>query len=45
MGSQWQNFLQNLGEWHGSFASLDASGTLLDFTASILSLTQGNDER
>jgi hypothetical protein len=45
MGSQWQNFLQNLGEWHGSFASLDASGTLLDCTPSILSLTQGNDER
>jgi hypothetical protein len=45
MGSQWQNFLQNLGEWHGSFASLDASGTLLDSTPSILSLTQGNDER
>lgn len=38
MGSQWDNFLQNLGEWHGSFASLDASGTIVDSTPSILSL-------
>jgi len=38
MGSQWENFLQNLGEWHGSFASLDASGTIVDSTPSILSL-------
>jgi hypothetical protein len=45
MGSQWDNFLQNLGEWHGSFASLDASGTLLDSTPSILSLKQGDGER
>jgi len=45
MGSQWENFLQNLGEWHGSFASLDASGTLRDCSPSILSLTQGDGER
>lgn len=38
MGTQWQNFLQNLGEWHGSFADLDAHGALLRSTASILSL-------
>ena len=38
MASQWENFLQNLGEWHGSFASLDASGTIVDSTPSILSL-------
>ena len=40
MASQWENFLQNLGEWHGSFASLDASGTIVDSTPSILSLKQ-----
>ena len=40
MTSQWQNFLQNLGEWHGSFASLDASGTIVDCIPSILSLQQ-----
>jgi hypothetical protein len=40
MGSQWENFLRNLGEWHGSFASLDASGTIVDSTPSILSLEQ-----
>jgi hypothetical protein len=45
MANQWENFLQNLGEWHGSFASLDDSGTLLERTPSILSLTQGNEER
>lgn len=38
MGSQWQNFLRNLGEWRGSFASMDANGTLQDCTASILTL-------
>jgi len=32
MGSQWDNFLQNLGEWQGSFASLDASGIVRDCT-------------
>ena len=45
MGSQWDNFLQNLGEWHGSFASLDASGTERDCTPSILSLQKGDGER
>ena len=45
MGSQWDNFLQNLGEWHGSFASLDASGTVRDCTPSILTLKTGDEER
>jgi hypothetical protein len=45
MASQWENFLQNLGEWHGSFASLDASGTVLDSTPSILCLSKGAEER
>ena len=30
MSSQWQNFLRNLGEWRGSFASLDTAGAVLD---------------
>ena len=29
-------FPTELGEWHGSFASLDASGTIVDSTPSIL---------
>lgn len=45
MGSQWENFLHNLGEWHGSFASLDASGTIVESTPSILSLEQGEGQR
>jgi hypothetical protein len=45
MASQWDNFLQNLGEWHGSFASLDPSGRPLECTPSILSLKQGEEER
>ena len=45
MASQWDNFLQNLGEWHGTFASLDTSGRPLECTPSILSLKQGEEER
>jgi hypothetical protein len=45
MASQWENFLRNLGEWHGSFASLTAEGVELERTASILSLQQGPEER
>jgi hypothetical protein len=32
MASQWDNFLQNLGEWRGSFASLDATGAVVEST-------------
>jgi len=45
MTSQWQNFLRNLGEWHGTFASLDANGTIQDTTASILTLEAEEDDR
>ena len=45
MGSQWHNFLLNLGEWHGSFTQLDAQGAIGESTASILSLIQGDEER
>ena len=38
MSSQWDNFLRNLGEWRGSFASLDATGAVVESTPSILSL-------
>ena len=45
MGSQWDNFLQNLGTWEGSFTSVDAQGTLLESTPSVLSLEKGAEER
>ncbi|MFM7732304.1 MAG: DUF3598 family protein [Cyanobium sp.] len=38
MASQWHNFLRNLGEWRGSFTSLDREGVVTGSTASILSL-------
>ncbi|MEH2070158.1 MAG: DUF3598 family protein [Nostoc sp.] len=38
MKSQWECFLQNLGVWEGSFASISPQGTLLDDTPSRLSL-------
>jgi len=45
MGSQWHNFLRNLGSWQGSFTSLDAHGTPLESTPSLLTLEQGAEER
>ena len=45
MSSQWDNFLRNLGEWRGSFASLDARGTVVESTPSILTLERGEEER
>jgi hypothetical protein len=45
MGSQWENFLRNLGEWHGSFTSLDPSGRIVGSTPSILSLEQGEEQQ
>jgi len=45
MASQWDNFLKNLGTWQGSFTAVDANGTLLDSTPSVLSLAQGDEER
>ena len=45
MGSQWENFLANLGEWRGSFTALNAEGEQGESTASILSLEQGQEER
>jgi hypothetical protein len=45
MGSQWENFLQNLGQWQGSFASIDADGAIIDITPSMLTLARGEEER
>ena len=42
MASQWQNFLRNEGQWQGRFATLSASGELLDETPSLLSLESGD---
>lgn len=38
MGTQWENFLQNLGEWHGSFAKFSPRGEFLEEVPSHLSL-------
>lgn len=38
MSSQWHNFLLNLGEWRGSFTSLDREGLISGSTPSILTL-------
>lgn len=38
MENNWENFLQNLGEWQGSFTSVSLEGELLDSTPSILNL-------
>lgn len=38
MENNWENFLQNLGEWRGSFTSVSLEGELLDSTPSILNL-------
>jgi hypothetical protein len=45
MGSQWDNFLQNLGEWQGSFATVDLQGQIVEITPSILSLVRGEEEK
>ena len=38
MKSQWDCFLQNLGEWQGSFTQLSPQGEVLNNTPSLLSL-------
>ena len=45
MGSQWENFLGNLGEWCGSFTALNALGEVGESTPSLLSLERGDEER
>lgn len=44
MASQWQNFLQNLGAWSGSFTGISPSGTVLKDTPSLLTLAAGETD-
>ncbi|MFN5117635.1 MAG: DUF3598 family protein [Cyanobacteriota bacterium] len=45
MASQWQNFLQNLGEWRGSFTTIDANGIPRESSPSVLTLESDDDDR
>lgn len=45
MASQWQNFQRNLGAWRGSFTNLDAYGTVLESSASLLTLSSADEGR
>jgi len=45
MKSQWQCFLENLGEWHGSFTRLSPQGELLEDTPTVVSFTGLNDNQ
>jgi hypothetical protein len=38
MGSNWENFLKNLGEWTGTFTQVSIDGEILSSTPSILTL-------
>jgi Domain of unknown function (DUF3598) len=38
MRTNWENFLQNLGHWRGSFTQVSPDGTLLESVPSLLSL-------
>lgn len=38
IGSNWENFLKNLGQWRGSFTEFSPEGELLGSTSSLLSL-------
>lgn len=43
MGTQWENFLQNLGEWEGVFTKLSRQGEVLEETPSQLLLESLNE--
>jgi hypothetical protein len=45
MNSNWENFLQNLGEWRGSFTTFSAAGEILSDTESILNLVASEENR
>jgi Domain of unknown function (DUF3598) len=45
MNSNWNNFLQNLGEWRGSFTTFSAAGEILSNTASILDLVASEENK
>jgi hypothetical protein len=44
VASKWDNFLRNLGEWRGSFTTIDASGTLQASSPSVLTLERGMED-
>ncbi|MDJ0555873.1 MAG: DUF3598 family protein [Microcoleaceae cyanobacterium MO_207.B10] len=43
MQTQWENFIKNLGEWHGSFTKISAQGEIVEDTPSILYLESLDD--
>jgi Domain of unknown function (DUF3598) len=45
MNSNWDNFLQNLGEWHGSFTTFSAAGEIVSDTKSILNLVAAEENK
>jgi hypothetical protein len=45
LNQNWQNFLQNIGEWHGSFTRVSLEGDLLESTPSILNLDASEDNQ
>ena len=45
MTSQWQNFLRNQGEWHGSFATINLAGEIEKESDSVLSLESAEEDR
>jgi Domain of unknown function (DUF3598) len=45
MNSNWDNFLQNLGEWHGSFTTFSAAGETLSNIKSILNLVASEENK
>ncbi|MBW4621757.1 MAG: DUF3598 family protein [Cyanosarcina radialis HA8281-LM2] len=45
MKPQWECFLNNIGEWHGSFTRVSLEGEILEDTPSILLLESLNDDR
>jgi Domain of unknown function (DUF3598) len=45
MRTNWENFLQNLGHWRGSFTQVSPDGTVLDSIPSVLSLEGFEDNQ
>lgn len=45
MRSQWDNFLENLGEWHGSFTQFSNRGEIVKDTPTILQLEAFDDNK
>jgi hypothetical protein len=45
MKTQWECFLNNIGEWHGSFTRVSLQGEILEDTPSILLLESLNGDR